>query len=76
MNFKKILIVGVSLALVFMLVAMFGGLGPKLDLITVGTPLTIFLVLVVLIINTYYQAQILETLRSFGRQDDYPEDDK
>ena len=49
MNFKKILIVGVSLALVFMLVAMFGGLGPKLDLITIGTPLTIFLVLVVLI---------------------------
>jgi 4-hydroxybenzoate polyprenyltransferase len=76
MNFKKILIVGVSLALVFMLVAMFGGLGPKFDLITIGTPLTIFLVLVVLIINTYYQAQILETLRSFGRQDDYPEDDQ
>ena len=74
MNFKKILIVGVALALVFLLVAMFGGLGPKLDLIAVGTPLTIFLVLIVLIINIYYQAQILETLRSFGRHDDYPED--
>ena len=76
MNWKRIIIVGIAIAVVGLAIAFTGGLGPRLDLIAIGTPLTIFLVLVVLVINTVYQAKILETLRSFTNQSDYDDTER
>jgi len=74
LNWKRIIIGGLAIAVVITLIAFTGGIGPKLDLIAVGTPLSIFLILVVLIVNTYYQKQILDTLRSIQQQEQEPYD--
>ena len=74
LNWKRIIIGGLAIAVIITLIAFTGGIGPKLDLIAVGTPLSIFLILVVLIVNTYYQAKILDTLRSIQQQEQEPYD--
>ena len=76
MNWKRIIIVGIAIAVVGLAIAFTGGIDPRLDLIAIGTPITIFLVLVVLVINTVYQAKILETLRSFTNQSDYDDTER
>ena len=75
MNWKRIIIVALVIAAVFMAIAFTGGIDNKLDLIALATPLTVFLILVVLVINTYYQSEILKTLKSFGNQE-YMEDEQ
>ena len=74
LNWKRIIIGGLAIAVIITLIAFTGGISPKLDLIAVGTPLSIFLILVVLIVNTYYQKQILDTLRSIQQQEQEPYD--
>lgn len=74
LNWKRIIIGGLAIAVIITLIAFTEGISPKLDLIAVGTPLSIFLILVVLIVNTYYQKQILDTLRSIQQQEQEPYD--
>jgi uncharacterized membrane protein len=70
MNWKRIIIAALVIAAVFMLIAFTGGIDNQMNLIAIATPLIVFLILVVLVINTYYQSEILKTLKSFGNQDD------
>lgn len=70
MNWKRIIIAALVIAAVFMVIAFTGGIDNQMNLIAIATPLTVFLILVVLVINTYYQSEILKTLKSFGNQDD------
>lgn len=76
MNWKHIILIGLALAAVILLIGFTGGLSQRMDLIAVGTPVTILLVLVVLVINTVYQAKILETLRSFTNPSDYDDTER
>lgn len=69
MNWKRIIIAALVIAAVFMVIAFTGGIDNQMNLIAIATPLTVFLILVVLVINTYYQSEILKTLKSFGNQD-------
>lgn len=41
-----------------------------LNLIGIGVPMWVFLILVLLIVNVYYQSKILKTLQSFNRSED------
>ena len=70
MNWKRIIIAALVIAAVFMVIAFTGGIDNQMNLIAIATPLTVFLILVVLVINTYYQSEILKTLKSFGNQDE------
>jgi uncharacterized membrane protein len=70
MNWKRIIIAALVIAAVFMVIAFTGGIDNQMNLIAIATPLVVFLILVVLVINTYYQSEILKTLKSFGNQDD------
>jgi uncharacterized membrane protein len=70
MNWKRIIIAALVIAAVFMVIAFTGGIDNQMNLIAIATPLIVFLILVVLVINTYYQSEILKTLKSFGNQDD------
>lgn len=69
MNWKRIIIAALVIAAVFMVIAFTGGIDNQMNLIAIATPLVVFLILVVLVINTYYQSEILKTLKSFGNQD-------
>jgi uncharacterized membrane protein len=69
MNWKRIIIAALVIAAVFMVIAFTGGIDNQMNLIAIATPLIVFLILVVLVINTYYQSEILKTLKSFGNQD-------
>ena len=70
MNWKRIIIAALVIAAVFMVISFTGGIDNQMNLIAIATPLIVFLILVVLVINTYYQSEILKTLKSFGNQDD------
>ena len=69
MNWRKILIVGIALAIAATIVACFGGININLAGLTLFTPIAIVLILIVLLINTWYQINILEELRSFKNQE-------
>ena len=45
-----------------------------LTLIGTGVPMWVFIILILLIVNTVYQAKILKTLQSFTRNDSDIED--
>lgn len=78
MNFKKILINGLLLALIIVLLVLCVSthvFDSWLNLIGVGVPMWVFLILILLIVNTVYQAKILKTLQSFNQRDEYSEDD-
>ena len=45
-----------------------------LTLIGTGVPMWVFIILILLIVNTVYQAKILKTLRSFTRNESDIED--
>lgn len=76
MNIKKILI-NAFLLLIIAALLMFciysHAFDDWLNLIGVGVPMWVFLILILLIVNTVYQAKILKTLRSFGNDS---EDDR
>ena len=78
MNVKRILTNGLLIALIIVLLTLcvsthiFDG---WLQLIGVGVPMWVFLILILLGVNIYYQSRILKTLQSFDRQDLPYEDD-
>ena len=45
-----------------------------LNLIGIGVPMWVFIVLIVLIVNTYYQKKILDVLRSMQNPPPYDEE--
>lgn len=79
MNYKRILINILLLTVLFVLLMLcfathtFDGV---LDVIAIGMPLWVFLILVLLIANIYYQSQILKTLQSFNRPDPNEDEDE
>lgn len=68
MNWKRILLYGLLLAVVLLAGMNYKFFAQHINDIGIGVPLLLLLVLLVLIINTIYQAQILKTLKSM--QDD------
>lgn len=79
MNIKKILINSFLLLLIaglLMLCVVSHAFDNWLNLIGVGVPMWVFLILVLLIVNTYYQAKILKTLQSFNNQNNDYEDEQ
>ena len=72
MNWKKILLYGLLLAVVLLAGINYKFFAQQINDIGIGVPLLLLLVLLVLIINTIYQSQILKTLRSMQN----PEDDQ
>ena len=78
MNIKKILINAFLLLIIaalLMLCVVSHAFDAWLNLIGIGVPMWVFLILILLIVNTVYQAKILKTLQSFNQRDEYPEDD-
>ena len=78
MNIKKILINAFLLlviAALLMLCVVSHAFDNWLNLIGTGVPMWVFLILILLIVNTVYQAKILKTLQSFNQRDEYSEDD-
>ena len=79
MNMKKILINAFLLLVIaglLMLCVVSHAFDNWLALIGTGVPMLVFLILILLIVNIYYQSKILKTLQSFGRQDQPYEDDE
>ena len=79
MNFKKILINGLLLAVIIVLLVLCVSthvFDSWLNLIGIGVPMWVFLILILLVVNTVYQAKILKTLESFNQRDSYSEDDQ
>lgn len=72
MNWKRILIYGLILAIALLIGINYNFFAKELNNIGIGVPLLLLLVLLVLIINTIFQAQVLKTLRSMRD----PEDDR
>ncbi len=70
MNWKRILIYGLILAAVLLAGINYKFFANELNNIGIGVPLLLLLVLLALIINTIYQAQILKVLRSMRGPDD------
>ena len=73
MNWKRILLYGLLLAVVLLAGMNYKFFAQQINDIGIGVPLLLLLVLLVLIINTIYQAQILKTLKSMQN---YPEEDQ
>ena len=73
MNWKRILLYGLLLAVVLLAGMNYKFFSQQINDIGIGVPLLLLLVLLVLIINTIYQAQILKTLKSMQN---YPEEDQ
>jgi uncharacterized membrane protein (DUF485 family) len=73
MNWKRILLYGLLLAVVLLAGMNYKFFAQQINDIGIGVPLLLLLVLLVLIINTIYQAHILKTLKSMQN---YPEDDQ
>ena len=69
MNWKKILLVGLALAICALAVMSFGGININLGGLSLFMPVAVVLILIVLLINTWYQISILEELRSFKNQE-------
>ena len=79
MNFKQIIINAFLLVIIsslLVLCVISHAFDDLLNLIGVGVPLWVFLILILLIVNTAYQSKILKTLQSFNNRDDYTEDDQ
>ena len=79
MNFKKIFINALLLLVIAGLLMFFvasHAFDDLLNMIGVGVPMWVFLILILLIVNIYYQSKILKTLQSFNNQESYPEDDQ
>lgn len=79
MNIKKILINAFLLlviAALLMLCVVSHAFDSWLNLIGIGVPMWVFLILILLVVNTVYQAKILKTLESFNQRDSYSEDDQ
>lgn len=79
MNIKKILLNAFLLLIIFgllMLCVISDAFSSWLALIGVGVPMWVFVILIVLIVNTFYQAQILRELRSMRNDQTvcYPEE--
>ena len=77
MNIKKILLNSFLLLVIaglLILCVVSHAFDNWLNLIGVGVPMWVFLILILLIVNTYYQAKILKTLQSFNNRDDYEDD--
>jgi len=70
MNWKRILLYGLLLALVLLAGMNYKFFAQQINDIGIGVPLLVLLVLLVLIINTIYQAQILKTLKSIQNSED------
>lgn len=69
MNWKKILLGGLVLAVAATLVAFLGGIDLNLGGLSLFMPVAVVLILIVLVINTWYQIDILKELRSFKDQE-------
>ena len=79
MNIKKILLNAFLLLVIaglLILCVVSHAFDNWLALIGTGVPMWVFLILILLIVNTVYQAKILNTLRSFNTSDEYQEDDR
>lgn len=79
MNMKKILVNAFLLLVIaglLMLCVVSHAFDNWLTLIGTGVPMWVFLILILLIVNIYYQSKILKTLQSFGRQDPPYEDNE
>ena len=72
MNWKRILLYGLLLAAVLLAGMNYKFFAQQINDVGIGVPLLVLLALLVLIINTIYQAQILKTLKSMQN----PEDDQ
>ena len=70
MNWKRILLYGLLLAVVLLAGMNYKFFAQQINDIGIGVPLLVLLVLLVLIINTIYQAQILKTLKSIQNSED------
>ena len=70
MNWKRILLYGLLLAVVLLAGMNYKFFAQQINDIGIGVPLLLLLVLLVLIINTIYQAQILKTLKSMQDESD------
>ena len=78
MNIKKILLNAFLLLIIgalLMLCVVSDAFSSWLTLIGVGVPMWVFVILIVLIVNTYYQAQILRVLRSMQNPQPYDPDE-
>lgn len=77
MNMKKILINAFLLIVIsglLMLCVVSHAFDNWLALIGTGVPMWVFLILILLIVNVFYQAKILKTLQSFNNH--YDSDDE
>ena len=77
MNIKKILLNAFLLLVIaglLMLCVVTHAFDNWLTLIGTGVPMWVFIILILLIVNTVYQAKILKTLQSFTRNDSDIED--
>ena len=73
MNIKRIIINAFRLLVIIgllMLCVISHAFDSWLSLIGTGVPMWVFLILILLIVNVYYQSKILQTLRSFMDQED------
>ena len=69
MNWKKIIITGIVIAVIGTAIAFTGGIELSWDSMAMFMPVAVILILVVLLINTWYQIDILNELRSFKNQE-------
>lgn len=70
MNWKKILIGGIAIALIATIVACFGGVQINLGALAQMVPVMLLLILIVLLVNTWYQVDILNQLKELNRRED------
>ena len=70
MNWKRILLYGLFFAVVLLAGINYKFFSQQINDIGIGVPLLLLFVLLVLIINTIYQAQILKVLRSMQNTED------
>lgn len=77
MNVKRILLNAFLLlviAALLMLCVVSHAFDNWLNLIGIGVPMWVFIVLIVLIVNTYYQKKILDVLRSMQNPPSYDQE--
>lgn len=70
MNWRRIIIVGIALAIAALVIMSFGGITIDLGGLSKFMPAAVVLILIVLLVNTWYQIDILKELRSFRNQED------